>query len=227
MKKLAALILAMGLTLAAFAQNITVTGVVLDAARQPIVGAFVVEQGTSNGTATGVDGDFTIRVAPGATLEVSCIGYVTRTLTVSQSQNLEVILEDDAEMLEETVVVGYGVQKKSVVTASISKVDGDALNKVRASTVNDAIKVKVSGVQITQASGQPGSATSLNIRGMGSFNASNSPLYVIDGIPMRSGDIGVAGGCGEAVLFSHGEILGKIPEDRIVETLVEEIKKRF
>ena len=114
MKKLAALILALGLTLTAFAQSITVTGVVLDSSRQPIVGAFVVEQGTNNGTSAGVDGDFSIRVAPGAVLEVSCIGYVTRTVTVSQAQNLEIILEDDTEMLEETVVVGYGVQKKSV-----------------------------------------------------------------------------------------------------------------
>ncbi|MBR3485189.1 MAG: TonB-dependent receptor plug domain-containing protein, partial [Bacteroidales bacterium] len=186
MKKLAALILALGLTLAAFAQNITVTGVVLDGARQPIVGAFVVEQGTSNGTAAGVDGDFTLRVPAGATLEVSCIGYVTRTVTVSQAQHLEIILEDDMEMLDETVVVGYGVQKKSVVTASISKVDGDALNKVRASTVNDAIKGKVSGVQITQASGQPGSGSQIKIRGIGSVNNSD-PLYIVDGMPVDGG----------------------------------------
>jgi TonB-linked SusC/RagA family outer membrane protein len=186
MKKLAAMILALGLSLAAFAQNITVSGVVLDAARQPIVGAFIVEQGTSNGTSAGVDGDFTLRVTPGAVLEVSCIGYVTRTVTVSQDQKLEIILEDDTEMLEETVVVGYGVQKKSVVTASISKVDGDALNKVRASTVNDAIKGKVSGVQITQASGQPGSGSQIKIRGIGSVNNSD-PLYIVDGMAVDGG----------------------------------------
>jgi len=186
MKKLAAMILALGLSLAAFAQNFTVSGVVLDAARQPIVGAFIVEQGTSNGTSAGVDGDFTLRVTPGAVLEVSCIGYVTRTVTVSQDQKLEIILEDDTEMLEETVVVGYGVQKKSVVTASISKVDGDALNKVRASTVNDAIKGKVSGVQITQASGQPGSGSQIKIRGIGSVNNSD-PLYIVDGMAVDGG----------------------------------------
>ena len=186
MKKLAAMILALGLSLAAFAQNITVSGVVLDASRQPIVGAFIVEQGTSNGTSAGVDGDFTLRVAPGAVLEVSCIGYVTRTVTVSQDQRLEIILEDDTQMLDETIVVGYGVQKKSVVTASISKVDGDALNKVRASTVNDAIKGKVSGVQITQASGQPGSGSQIKIRGIGSVNNSD-PLYIVDGMPVDGG----------------------------------------
>ena len=186
MKKLAALILTLGLSLAAFAQSITVTGVVLDAAHQPVVGAFIVEQGTSNGTSAGVDGDFTLRVSPGAVLEISCIGYVTRTVTVSQEQRLEIILEDDTQMLEETVVVGYGVQKKSVVTASISKVDGDALNKVRASTVNDAIKGKVSGVQITQASGQPGSGSQIKIRGIGSVNNSD-PLYIVDGMPVDGG----------------------------------------
>jgi TonB-linked SusC/RagA family outer membrane protein len=186
MKKLAAIILALGLSLAAFAQNITVSGVVLDAARQPIVGAFVVEQGTSNGTSANLDGEFSLKVTPGAVLEVSCIGYVTRTVTVSNEQRLEIILEDDTQMLDETVVVGYGVQKKSVVTASISKVDGDALNKVRASTVNDAIKGKVSGVQITQASGQPGSGSQIKIRGIGSVNNSD-PLYIVDGMAVDGG----------------------------------------
>ena len=180
------MILALGLSLAAFAQNITVSGVVLDASNQPIVGAFVVEKGTSNGTSTGLDGDFTLRTKSGAVLEVSCIGYVTRTITVSQDQRLEIILEDDTQMLDETIVVGYGVQKKSVVTASISKVDGDALNKVRASTVNDAIKGKVSGVQITQASGQPGSGSQIKIRGIGSVNNSD-PLYIVDGMPVDGG----------------------------------------
>ena len=186
MKKIAALILALGLSLAAFAQNLTVTGVVLDESRQPIVGAFIVEQGTTNGTSAGLDGDFTLRVPAGAVLEVSCIGYVTRTVTVTSEQKLEIILQDDTQMLEETVVVGYGVQKKSVVTASISKVDGDALNKVRASTVNDAIKGKVSGVQITQASGQPGSGSQIKIRGIGTVNNSD-PLYIVDGMPVDGG----------------------------------------
>ena len=186
MKRLATLILTVGLSLAAFAQNITVKGVVLDKDRQPIVGAFVVETGTANGTATGIDGDFSLRVAPGSIIEVSCIGFVTRTVTVTSEQALEIVLEDDTQMLEETVVVGYGVQKKSVVTASISKVDGDALNKVRASTVNDAIKGKVSGVQITQASGQPGSGSQIKVRGIGSVNNSD-PLYIVDGMPVDGG----------------------------------------
>ena len=186
MKKIASLILALGLSLAAMAQNVTVSGVVLDDARQPIIGAFVVEQGTQNGTMTGVDGDFSLRAARGAVLEISCIGYVTQQVTVTGDQRLEIILPEDTQMLDETVVVGYGVQKKSVVTASISKVDGEALNTVRASTVNDALKGKVSGVQITQASGQPGSGSQIKIRGIGTVNNSD-PLYIVDGMPVDGG----------------------------------------
>ena len=133
MKKIASLILALGLSLAAFAQNITVTGVVLDDARQPVIGAFVVEQGTSNGTVTDVDGFFSFRVASGSVLEVSCIGYVAQTVVASPDHRLEILLQEDSEMLEETVVIGYGVQKKSVVTAAISSVTSDDL-KVQSQT---------------------------------------------------------------------------------------------
>ena len=164
MKKIFSLILSLGLSLAAFAQGVPVKGVVLDSEGQPIVGAFVVERGTTNGTMTDVDGNFSFRATEGASLEVSCIGYASQTVTATSARELRIVLPDDAEMLEETVVIGYGVQKKSVVTASISKVDGEALNTVRASTVNDALKGKVSGVQITQASGQPGSGSQIKIR---------------------------------------------------------------
>ena len=186
MKKFASLILALGLSLAAMAQGIAVNGVVVDASGEPVVGAFVVERGTTNGTMTDLDGAFSFRASANAALEVSCIGYKSQNVTAVAGQFLRVVLEDDAEMLEETVVIGYGVQKKSVVTASISKVDGDALNTVRASTVNDALKGKVSGVQITQASGQPGSGSQIKIRGIGSVNNSD-PLYIVDGMPVDGG----------------------------------------
>ena len=186
MKKIATLILSLGLSLVAIAQNYTVSGVVLDSSSQPIIGAFVVQQGTSNGTMTGVDGDFTIKAPQGSVLEVSCIGYTTQTVVVDGDKTVTVVLPDDAQMLEETVVVGYGVQKKSVVTASISKVDGDNLNTVKASTINDALKGKVSGVQITQASGQPGSTSQIKIRGIGTVNNSD-PLFIVDGMPVDGG----------------------------------------
>ena len=186
MKKIFTLILSLGLSLAALAQGVSVKGVVVDAAGQPVVGAFVVERGTTNGTMTDVDGAFSFRATEGASLEVTCIGYRSQNVTATAARELRVVLEDDAEMLEETVVVGYGVQKKSVVTASISKVDGEALNTVRASTINDALKGKVSGVQITQASGQPGSGSQIKIRGVGTINNSD-PLYIVDGMPVDGG----------------------------------------
>ena len=186
MKKLFLIILSLGLCITALAQNIPVKGVVVDSEGLPVVGAYVIEQGTNNGTVTGNDGDFSINVRTGAVLQVSCIGYITQTVEASANQTLRIVLADDTQMLEETVVVGYGVQKKSVMTASISKVDGEALNTVRASTVNDALKGKVSGVQITQASGQPGSGSQIKIRGIGTINNSD-PLFIVDGMPVDGG----------------------------------------
>ena len=131
MKRIATLILSLGLSLVALAQNVSVKGVVVDTDGQPIVGAFVVERGTTNGTMTDVDGAFSFRAAEGAALEVSCIGYASQNVTATAARELRIVLQDDAEMLEETVVIGYGVQKKSVVTAAIAKVDADALGHCR------------------------------------------------------------------------------------------------
>ena len=127
MKKLLTLILFVGLVLPAAAQSLLLKGVVRDSAGEPIIGAFVVEQGTQNGTMTGVEGDFALSTRRGAAIEISCIGYTTQVITNNGEQNLVVVLADDSQMLEETVVIGYGVQKKSVVTASIAKVDAEAL----------------------------------------------------------------------------------------------------
>ena len=187
MKKFASLILALGLSLAAFAQNVTVSGVVRDDARQPIIGAFVVEQGTTNGTVTGVDGDFSLRVAPGAVLEISCIGYVTQAVSATPDRTLEIILAEDSEMLEETVVIGYGVQKKSVVTASISSVTADDLKVQSQTRVDNMLQGMTSGVQVTQNSGAPGASSTVIVRGIGSINHA-SPLYIVDGMPAGSID---------------------------------------
>ena len=187
MKKIASLILALGLSLVAMAQNITVKGVVLDNARQPIIGAFVVEQGTNNGTITGVDGDFSLQVANGAVLEVSFLGYVTQTVVATPDRTLEIILQDDTQMLEETVVIGYGVQKKSVVTASISSVTSDDLKVQSQTRVDNMLQGMTSGVQVTQNSGAPGASSTVIVRGVGSINHA-SPLYIVDGMPAGSID---------------------------------------
>ena len=187
MKKLASLILALGLSLAAMAQNVTLKGVVVDNASQPIVGAFVVEQGTSNGTVTGVDGDFALTTRTGANVEISCIGYVSQVIVNNGAQNVVVVLEDDAEMLEETVVIGYGVQKKSVVTASISSVTADDLKVQSQTRLDNMLQGMTSGVQVTQSSGAPGAGSTVIVRGISSINHA-SPLYIVDGMPAGSID---------------------------------------
>ena len=187
MKRIASLILALGLSLAAWAQNATLRGVVQDSAGQPVVGAFVVQQGTSNGTVTGVDGDFVLQAPRGSVVEISCIGYVSQTFGVTADQNLTVVLEEDAEMLEETVVIGYGVQKKSVVTASISSVTADDLKVQSQTRVDNMLQGMTSGVQVTQNSGAPGASSTVIVRGIGSINHA-SPLYIVDGMPAGSID---------------------------------------
>ncbi|MBQ5985471.1 MAG: TonB-dependent receptor [Bacteroidales bacterium] len=187
MKKIATLILSMGLSLAAWAQNVTVSGHVLDNASQPVIGAFVVEKGTSNGTMTGAEGEFAIKVPAGAALEVSCIGYQSRTVTVTgETPDLTVILEDDSQMLEETVVIGYGVQKKSVVTASIAKVSAEDLGVTAPTRVDNALKGLTAGVNVTASSGQPGASSRIRVRGTGTINHSD-PLYIVDGMPIEGG----------------------------------------
>ena len=183
MKRFAILILAFGMSLAAWAQNLTLQGFVRDSAGQPIVGAFVVEKGTSNGTMTGADGEFVLRAPAGSVVEITCIGYAAQTVAMSSDQELVIVLADDAEMLEETVVIGYGVQKKSVVTASIAKVGSEELEKSAQLRVDSALKGLAAGVNVTAGSGQPGAASRIRIRGIGTVNDSN-PLYIVDGMPI-------------------------------------------
>ena len=148
MKKIATLILAAGWALTAMAQNPTLQGVVKDSAGEPVIGAFVVQQGTSNGAMTDVDGQFSLTTPRGAAVEVSCIGYATQVIVNNGEQNLVIVLADDTQMLEETVVIGYGVQKKSVVTASIAKVDAEALGVTAPTRVDNALKGLTAGVTV-------------------------------------------------------------------------------
>ena len=183
MNRFAATLLALGVSVAAIAQNVTLKGVVVDSDNLPVIGAFVVEQGTSNGTMTDENGAFSISSRRGAAIEVSCIGYATQVITNDGAQGVVVVLPDDTQMLEETVVIGYGVQKKSVVTASIAKVDSDALGVTAPTRVDNALKGLTAGVQVTSSSGQPGASSRIRIRGIGTINDSN-PLYIVDGMPM-------------------------------------------
>ncbi len=164
----------------------SVSGIVTDQNGEPIIGANISVVGTTMGTITDVDGKYSINVPRGSVLRFSYIGYVDQEFTITNQTTLNVILQENAELLDELVVIGYGVQKKSVVTAAISRVTSEELNTARPSRVEDALKGKVSGVQITQSSGHPGAESKVRIRGIGTVNNSD-PLYIVDGMPVDGG----------------------------------------
>ena len=159
-----------------------IAGVVLDADGESIIGANVKVKGSGIGTVTNIDGIFTLNVPDGAVLEVSYIGYTTQSITIGNSSELRIVLKEDVELLSEVVVVGYGVQKKSVVTAAIGRVDAEKLVSNNPANLQNALQGKASGIQITSNSGQPGSEAIFRIRGTGTIN-NNSPLFLVDGFP--------------------------------------------
>lgn len=169
---------------AAFAQNITVRGMVKDAnTGEGIPYASVQVKGTMTGTATDGDGSYTIVAPMNATLVFSSIGYVTQETAIDGRAVIDILMASETESLEETVVVAYGTAKKSSFTGSATAVKSESLNKRTVSNVSKAIEGLVAGVTSTAGSGQPGESASLHIRGYGSINASSTPLYVVDGIP--------------------------------------------
>ena len=164
----------------AFAQNQAISGKVLDAGGQPVIGAAVMVPGTTNGATTNLDGKFELRVAPGATLEVSCIGYATKR--VAAANGMTIVLEDDTEMLEETVVIGYGVQKKSDLTGAVASVRQDDLQNRSTTDAAAALQGKAAGIQIINTSGAPGEGASIRVRGYSSNSGNIGPLLIVDGL---------------------------------------------
>ena len=189
--KLVGIVLLSLMTTSVFAQGgYQVKGVVTDA-MGPVIGATVIEQGTTNGTTTGIDGDFVLNVAnANAIVEISCIGYTTLTFKASEVPST-VTLEEDSEFLDEVVVIGYGTVKKSDLTGSVSTVKADEINKGVITSPADLLRGKSAGVVVTSGSGMPGSGATIRIRGGSSINASNDPLIVIDGLPVSND--GIAG----------------------------------
>ena len=162
---------------------VQVKGVVYDTSDQPIVGATVTEMDApSNGTLTGTYGSFSLSVAKGASLKISYIGYKTATVKVVEGRPLRVVLEEDAELLNDVVVVGYGTQRKKLVTGSTVHVDADNIAAANAVDAFGALQSQAAGMNIVMNSGQPGESYKVVIRGMGTAG-SNTPLYVIDGVP--------------------------------------------
>ena len=166
----------------AYAQSVS-KGKVLDSNGEPIVGASIVVPGTTNGVVTDIDGNFEIRVAPGTTLEVSCIGYTTQQ--VAAAANMTVTLADDAEMLEETVVIGYGSVKIRDLTGSVTAVGAKDL-EIPVSNVAEALQGKMAGVVVSVGSQSPGAAPTIRVRGSKSISRSNDPLILVDGFPVSS-----------------------------------------
>lgn len=170
-----------------YAQELSVSGNVKDATGEFVIGASVLVKGTTNGTITDIDGNFTLTgLSAGSVIEVSYIGYVTQSLTVQDATPLQIVLKEDTETLDEVVVVGYGVQKKSVVTASIAKVSSDDLASTAPTRMDNALKGLAAGVTVTSSSGQPGAAAQIRVRGIGTINNSD-PLYIVDGMPIEGG----------------------------------------
>ena len=182
-KTLASLAVAMMLPVFALAQTIRVTGTVTDESGVAIPGAAVMVVNSSNGAVTGVDGTYSLQVSPSATLEVSCMGYTTVQIPVQARSRIDVVLADDAEQIDATVVIGYGTARRQDVTGSIVSVGGDNLRAVPAGDVTRALEGRVAGVEMTQTNSKPGSSMQIRIRGQRSLSASNDPLIVLDGMP--------------------------------------------
>ena len=163
-----------------------VSGVVVDETGETVIGATILIKGTSQGTVTDFDGNFALSAPGNATLVISYVGMNTQE--VAAKANMRIVMTSDSELLEEVIVTGYGSFKKSTFTGSASNVSTERLQDVPALSVSSKLAGGAAGVQITSTSGQPGAVESVRIRGMGSINASNEPLYVIDGVPMSTGD---------------------------------------
>ena len=181
------LMLFAALSLSVSAQTITLKGNVKDATGEPIIGASVVEKGnTSNGTITDLDGNFSLKVPSKANVIISYIGMKTQDVAVKGQNSINVILYDDAQSLDEVVVIGYGSVKKKDLTGSVSTVQGSELAKIPVSSAAQALTGRLAGVQITTSDGSPDAEMIIRVRGGGSITGDNSPLYIVDGFPVSS-----------------------------------------
>ena len=171
-------------------QSISVTGTVVDQNGEPLMGVNVIEKGTTNGTMTDMDGRFTLSVPGNATLQISYIGYTTEEVVVNNQTKLNITLKEDSQNLDELVVVGYGAVRKADLAGSVAVLDNKSFKDQPIVQVSDALQGRVSGVQV-QNSGVPGGTVKIRVRGSGSINRSNDPLYVIDGIVRESGLTGL------------------------------------
>ena len=175
-----------GLAAVAAAQNLTVSGSVTDPEGYPLEGATILVKGSVAGTSTNAEGRFTLSVPKDAILVASFLGYLSQEKPVSGEHTLNFILTEDSAYLDDVIVVAYGTMSKSDFTGSAAQVSGDDIVQASAESIDKGLMAKVSGVRIASDTGDPGSAGSVQIRGVGSISAGTSPLYVIDGVVMSS-----------------------------------------
>ena len=164
------------------------TGVVQDASGEPLIGVTVAVNGSSTGTVTDIDGNFSLDVPSNATLTFSYVGYLSQKTVVGNQSSLNIVLEEDRQQIDEVVVVGYGVQRKSDVTGALTRVGAKELNSKPVNNAFEALQGKAAGVDIT-TSERPGTVGSIMIRGTRSISAGQGPLYVVDGVPLQAGGI--------------------------------------
>ena len=176
------------LSIQIFAQDRTITGKVTSSEDGlGIPGASVAVKGTTRGTATDVDGNYKITVSGSAVLSITSVGYLTQDVSVGNRAQINVTLAADTKSLKEVVVVGYGTQKKSQMTGAISSVGAKQIQELPITNARQALQGRAAGVDVVQPGSKPGAGPQIRIRGRRSFNASNDPLYVVDGIPLSSG----------------------------------------
>lgn len=188
MKKLALFLISILTWLGVWAQDVNISGTVVSATDgEPLIGASVMVKGTSIGTATDFDGKFTLSVPFGKELVVSYIGFVKQEVKIKgNTKELNIKLAQDSNTLDDLVVVGYGTQKKSVVTAAISQVSEKEISQTAPVRVEDALKGLTAGVTVTTPNGEPGHSNQIRVRGVGTINNSD-PLYIVDGMPIEGG----------------------------------------
>lgn len=160
-----------------------ITGIVVDDRGEPIIGANVVEAGTSNGTITDTDGKFVLQVPAQSELQISYIGYIPKQLKTGRQTTFRIVLEEDTKKLEEVVVIGYGTQKKSDVSGSVTTVSGDKIANLPTSGAAEALQGMAPGLSVNFGTGAPGAKPNMMVRGMTSWGSSNEPLVIIDGVP--------------------------------------------
>ena len=184
-KALLSMLLFLSFTMIAFAQKTTVTGVVKDAqSGDPIMGANILEKGTTNGTITNIDGEFSLSVNADAVLVVKYVGYISTEVPVNGQKKMNIQLSENLVELGEVVAIGYATVKKNDATGSVVAIKPDQMNKGLTTNAQDMMVGKIAGVTVTSDGGTPGGGSTIRIRGGSSINASNDPLYVIDGLSM-------------------------------------------